>query len=148
MKHLLELPPKLLSVGLVVVLRDARRFRLLCLRVFDSWDFPKIGEHGEPDALAAALAETRDATGIEDLELTWGEEYRETVVFGDQRVSRYYLAQTRTAAVALRIPPGRHSQDDYEYRWVTYEEAEDTLPPSLSLVLDWAANRIAAGPAR
>lgn len=145
---MIELPPKTLTAGLIVVRRDAQRFRLLCLRAFESWDFPRIAVQVDTDAIAAALSETRDATGIDDLELTWGEEYRETVAFADSRVSRYYLAQTSTAEVALRIPPGRYSEDDYEYRWATYEDAEDILPPSLSLVLDWAANRIAAGPAR
>ena len=144
--RVMQHPPKTLSAGLIVVRRDAQRFRLLCLRAFDSWDFPKVAVHGESDALAAALAETRDATGMDGLELPWGEEARETVPSADGHVSRYYLAQTRADEVMLRIPPGQYSEEDYEYRWVTYEEAEDILPPRLSLVLDWAANRIAAGP--
>jgi len=143
----LEPPPKVLSAGLVVARRYAGRFRLLCLRAFDRWDFPSTPVPGA-DPLAAALAATRDAIGIDDLDLHWGEDYRETIAFADGRVSRYYLAQTATAEVVLRVPPGPGSQDDYEYRWVTYDEAEEILPPRLSLVLDWALSKLSGGPAR
>ena len=92
-----------------------------------------------------AVEETRDATGIQDLAFHWGEDYRETVPFADGRVSRYYLAQSGTPDVALRRPAGPDSAEDYEYRWVTFDEAEDILPPRLELILEWAARRLAGG---
>jgi hypothetical protein len=143
-----SLPPKTLSAGIVVVRRDDARYRLLCLRAFDSWDFPGAPVLGESDPLATAVAELQDATGIDDLDFHWGEDYRETVPYADGRVSRYYLAQTRSADVALRRPPGADSTGDHEYRWVTFDEAEDLLPPRLALVLDWVIGRLAGGHAR
>jgi hypothetical protein len=127
----------------VVVCRDDARYRLLCLRAFDSWDFPKAQVLGGSDPLATAVAELQDATGIHDLEFFWGDDYRETVPYADGRVSRYYLAQARSADVVLRRPSAADSAEDHESRWVTFDEAEDILPPRLALVLDWVIARLA-----
>ena len=139
------LTDKILSSGLVVLHHDGSRYRLLVLRAFSAWDFPKaLVEEGE-DALAVAIRATREITGIEELELNWGEEYRETVPHNDGSVSRYYMAQCKTMDVELRIPSGKGAEDDFEFRWVTADEAEDVLPPRLGLVLDWAVRMLMSG---
>ena len=140
------LPPKSLSAGMIVVRDDGRRYRLLCLRTFESWDFPKCEVPGDEPPLAVAERSVREATGIENLALHWGEEYRETVPYEDGRVSRYYMAETAEEEVALRLPADADAEDDYEYRWVTVDEAEDLLPPRLALVLDWAVRALATAP--
>ena len=134
---------KILSSGLVVLHYDGNRYRLLVLRAFSGWDFPKalVGEGEDP--LAVALRATREATGLENLELSWGDEYRETVPHEDGSVSRYYMAQSKTMDVQLSIPAG--GEDDFEFRWVTAEEAEDVLPPRLGLVLDWSVRMLVSG---
>lgn len=137
-------PPKTLAAGVVVVHHDGERFRLLCLRAFDTWDFPKGAVEDGDDPLDAALSHTLESTGIETPSLRWGEEYRETVPFEDGHVSRYYVAETASQDVVLRRPAGRQSEDDYEHRWVTVDEAEDLLPPRLALVLDWVVKMLAA----
>ena len=136
---------KILSAGMVVIHHDGSRYRLLALRAYSEWDFPKalVGE-GE-DALAVALRETREATGIEALELDWGDEHRETLAADDGSVTRYYIAQSETMDVDLRLPAGAGSEEDFEYRWVTADEAEDVLPPRLALVLDWAVRMLVSG---
>ena len=96
-------------------------------------------------AMDAACA----ATGLDDLDLNWGSEaFRETIASDDGLVSRYYLAQSKTSHVALRILPGDGGRENLEYRWVTYEEAEDILPPRLALILDWAVSQLAFAPSR
>ena len=131
---------KILSAGVVIVHRDAERYRLLVLRTFSDWDFPKaLVQQGE-DPLNVALSAARDATGLDDLDLNWGDEHRETVPSEDHSVSRYYIAESATDAAELRVPAG--SEDDYELRWVTANEAEDVLPPRLGLVLDWAVRML------
>ena len=137
-------PHKVLSAGVVVVHHDGVRYRLLVLRAFEQWDFPKVLVQGEADPLQAALRGLEDATGIVDPALHWGEDYRETVAYDDGRVSRYYLAQTLDPEVTLRVPPGEGAED-YGYRWVTAEEAEDILPPRLAIILDWVIARLAGG---
>jgi 8-oxo-dGTP pyrophosphatase MutT (NUDIX family) len=137
-------PNKVLSAGIVVVHYDGLRYRLLVLRAFDQWDFPKAQVENDADPLQTALGELEDATGIADPALHWGEDYRETVAYDDGRVSRYYLAQAPDQQVALRVPPGEGAED-YGYRWVTAEEAEDVLPPRLAIILDWVVARLAGG---
>jgi bis(5'-nucleosidyl)-tetraphosphatase len=140
-----SLPAKVLSAGLVLVHHDGQRYRLLCLRAFDAWDFPKSEVQGDADPVETAVANARDETGIADFAFHWGEDYRETVPFDDGQVSRYYLAQTATDEVVLRLAIGPHGEEDYEYRWVTVDEAEDILPPRLALILDWVVRTLASG---
>lgn len=141
-----SLPHKELSAGLIVLHHDGDRLRLLCLRTFEEWDFPKVAVHDEDTALETAIEETRTATGLDDLSFPWGEAYRETVAFADGRVSRYYLAQSPSADVMLHLPAGAGAEEDYGYCWATFDEAEDILPPRLALVLDWALQRVSRPP--
>ena len=138
------IPHKELSAGVVVVHHDGEYYRLLALRSFDQWDFPKALVPAGADPLQTALDELQDAAGITDPALHWGEDYRETVPFEDGQVSRYYLAQASDSDVVLRVPAGEAAQD-YGYRWVTVAEAEDLLPPRLAIVLEWVVARLAGG---
>lgn len=138
-------PHKILSSGIVVVHFDGDRYRLLAVRTFDKWDFPKALVGDGEDPLEVALREAREATALDELEFTWDEAFRETVASEDASVSRYYLAESKTAEVTLRVPPGEGGLEDFEYRWVTPEEAEDVLPPRLELVLQWVVRQLAAG---
>ena len=65
--------------------------------------------------------------------------------YDDGRVSRYYLAESPTEDVELRVPAGAGAEEDYEARWATVDEAEDILPPRLALVMDWVVRQLAAG---
>jgi len=136
---------KILSAGMVVIHHDDNRYRLLVLRAYSEWDFPKALVAEGEDALAVALRETREATGLEDLDLEWGDEHRETLAAEDGSVTRYYIAQSKTMDVDLRLPAGAGSDEDYEYRCVTADEAEDVLPPRLGLVLDWTVRMLVSG---
>jgi 8-oxo-dGTP pyrophosphatase MutT (NUDIX family) len=137
-------PHKELSAGVVVVHHDGTYYHLLALGTFDRWDFPKADVPGDADPMQTAMRELEDATGITEPALHWGEDYRETLPFEDGRVSRYYLAQASDNEVTLRVPAGE-AAEDYGYRWVTVEEAEDLLPPRLAIVLDWVVTRLAGG---
>ena len=134
--------PKILSAGIVVVHLDAERYRLLAVRAFNNWDFPKAPVADGEDPLQVATRVTRETTDLDELEFTWGDVFRETLAFEDGDVSRYYLAQSSTAEVTLRVPPGEGGQEDFEYRWVTVEAAEDILPPRLALILEWAVQQL------
>ena len=135
------LPPKQLSAGIVIVHFDSERYRLLALRNFNSWDFPHLPVEEGDDPLQTALRAARESTGLDELELDWGDASRETVPFEDGSVSRYYIANSKSDDVQLEVPPGEGSED-FEYRWVTAEEAEDVLPPRLAVILDWALRQL------
>lgn len=130
------------SAGVVIARRRSGDWRLLVLRAARNWDFPKgLLEEGE-DALDAARREATEETGIADLAFDSGESHKETIAYGTGEVARYYLAVTTTEQVTLPIAHelGRPAHD--EWRWVTFDEAEEVLPPRLTAVLEWVRSTL------
>ena len=125
------------AAGAVVFRRSERGIRLLLLRAYKNWDFPKgMVEPGESE-LDAAKREVEEETGLAELEYPFGEEFKETVPYAGNKVARYYLALlARTDAEKIEL------SEHHEYRWVSFDEAEDLLPPRLALVLEWAKKTI------
>jgi 8-oxo-dGTP pyrophosphatase MutT (NUDIX family) len=135
-------PDATLSAGAVVVRHTADGWRVLLLRVYNYWDCPKgVVEAGE-EPLATARREVLEETGIEDLEFRWGEEFVETPPYSKNKVARYYLAETRTAEAKLPINPALGRPEHHEWRWLTWEEAEQRVVDRLWAVLRWAQDRI------
>jgi len=132
----------ILSAGVVVVRRAEDGWRVLLLRVYNYWDCPKgVVEAGE-GPLDAARREVREETGITDLEFRWGEEFIETPPYSKGKVARYYLAETRTADANLPINPQLGRAEHHEWRWLSWEEAEQRVVDRLWNVLRWAQDRI------
>jgi 8-oxo-dGTP pyrophosphatase MutT (NUDIX family) len=130
------------AAGAVVFRRTERGARLLVLRAYQNWDFPKgMVEPGE-DPLATAKREVREETGLAELDYPFGEEFKETLPYAGSKVARYYLAETGEVEIELPVSPELGRPEHHEYRWVSFDEAEDLLPPRLALVLDWARKTI------
>ena len=129
----------------MVFRRTERGVRLLVLRAYQNWDFPKgMVEPGE-DQLACAKREIAEETGLESLAFPFGEEFKETLPYSGRKVARYYLAETGEEKIALPVSVELGRPEHDEYRWVSFEEAEDVLPPRLGIVLDWARRTISGG---
>jgi 8-oxo-dGTP pyrophosphatase MutT (NUDIX family) len=126
------------SAGVVVARRRDGRWRLLVLRAFSNWDFPKGRIEPGEEALDAAKRETAEETGITDLEFEFGESYKETLPYAHGKIARYYLAITNAADITLPVSPELGRPEHDEWRWVSFDEAEDVLPPRLTAVLGWA----------
>ena len=126
------------AAGAVIFRRSDRGIRLLVLRAYRNWDFPKgMVEPGE-DALAAARREVEEETGLADLDYPFADEYKETLPYSGNKVARYYLAETDAEKIELPVSPELGRPEHHEYRWVSFDEAEDLLPPRLAVVLEWA----------
>jgi 8-oxo-dGTP pyrophosphatase MutT (NUDIX family) len=122
------------AAGAVVFRRSERGIRLLVLRAYKNWDFPKgMVEPGEDD-LAAAKREVAEETGLAEVDYPFGDEFKETLPYAGRKVARYYLARTDAEKIEL--------SEHHEYRWVTFDEAEELLPPRLAVVLEWAKKTI------
>jgi len=124
------------AAGAVVFRRTERGVRLLVLRAAASWDFPNGLVRPGEDELAAAQREVLAETGLGDLDFPFGSAHMDTLPTAAGKVSSYYLAETEAVDIVLRPSAGRPAHD--EWRWVSFDEAEDVLPPRLALVLDWA----------
>ena len=130
------------AAGAVIFRRSDRGIRLLLLRAYKNWDFPKgMVEPGE-DALAAARREVAEETGLADLAYPFGDEFKETLPYSGNKVARYYLAETDAEKIELPVSPELGRPEHDEYRWVSFDEAEDLLPPRLAVVLEWAKKTI------
>lgn len=130
-------PPRL-SAGVVVVRREGEDWRLLLLRAYRSWDFPKgMVETGE-DPLDAARREVREESTIDDLEFTWGPVFRETGPYTRNKIARYYIAATRTSDVKLPVSPDLGVPEHQEWRWVDFGRALDLVSPRVAPVVEWA----------
>ncbi len=137
--------PLAFSAGVVVARRDTRGWRLLVLRAYRNWDFPKDRVEPGEEPLAAAIRETAEEAAIGDLAFRWGEDYRETAPYGRGKVARYYLAETAQRTVTLPVSPELGRAEHDEWRWVDVDEAGRLLPPRLQPILAWARKRLEAG---
>ena len=130
------------AAGAVIFRRSDRGIRLLVLRAYRNWDFPKgMLEPGE-DALAAARREVEEETGLAEVDYPFGDEFKETLPYSGNKVARYYLAETDAEKIELPVSPELGRPEHDEYRWVSFDEAEDLLPPRLAVVLEWAKKTI------
>jgi 8-oxo-dGTP pyrophosphatase MutT (NUDIX family) len=131
-------PDVILSAGVVVVSRRLGGLHYLLLRVHNYWDFPKgIVEPGEAP-LAGAIREVREETTLDDLVLRWGQEYRETPVYRNNKIARYYVAESQRLDVDLPITEELGHPEHDEFRWLTYTAARQYLNDRVQPVLDWA----------
>ena len=136
--------PKTLSAGIIPVRRTATGWRLLVLRAYKNWDFPKgrVNENEEP--AAAALRETTEETGISRLKFAFGDIYRETMPYAGGKVARYYIAVTEEERIVLPVSPELGRPEHHEARWANFVEAAELLPPRLKPILEWAQKTLEA----
>jgi 8-oxo-dGTP pyrophosphatase MutT (NUDIX family) len=135
---------QILSAGVVVLSRVDESWRVLLLRVYNYWDFPKgVVEPGE-DPLAAARREVREETTIDELDFHWGEDFFETAPYSNTKVARYYLAGAERPEVNLPVNPQLGRAEHHEFRWLKFEDAAAIVVPRLQDVLRWALARLEA----
>jgi len=136
--------PKTLSAGIIPVRRTPTGWRLLVLRAFRNWDFPKgVVNEGE-DPAAAARRETAEESGLSDIKLAFGDIYRETMPYAGGKVARYYIGVTEVERVALPVSAELGRAEHDEARWVNFVEAAELLPPRLKPILEWAQKTLEA----
>jgi 8-oxo-dGTP pyrophosphatase MutT (NUDIX family) len=132
----------ILSAGVVPMRRTANGWRILVLRAYKNWDFPKGRVEPGEEPIDAAKREATEETGVTELRFTFGDVYRETLPYAGGKVARYYLAETDQETIRLPIAHELGRPEHHEWRWVSFDEAEDLLPPRLALILEWARNAV------
>jgi 8-oxo-dGTP pyrophosphatase MutT (NUDIX family) len=128
------------SCGAIVLRETPEGLRVLMLRVFRHWDFPKgLMEAGEVH-LQTARREVREESGIAELEFPWGEVHVDTGPYNRGKIARYYLARTAQSQVELLPSPDTGRPEHSEYRWVSLVEAYRLGSPRVRLAISWAEN--------
>src|SRR6266850_1020553 len=119
-------PPRR-AAGAVVFRRTEGGPRLLLLRAYKNWDFPKgLIEPGESE-----------------LDFPFGDAHQDTLPYAGGKVARYFLAETEKSDIELPVSPELGHPEHHEWRWASFDEAEELLPPRLEVVLDWARRQLA-----
>src|ERR1700694_617034 len=130
------------AAGAVVFRRTERGPRLLLLRAYKNWDFPKgMIEPGESE-LDAAKREPLEETALGELDFPFGDAYQDTLAYAGGKVARYFLAETGESDIELPVSAELGRPEHHEWRWASLDEAEDLLPPRLGVVLDWARRQL------
>ena len=80
---------------------------------------------------------------MSDLELTWGEVWRETEPYAGGKVARFYVAESAGGAVVLPVNPALGRPEHHEFRWLELDAAARLLPPRLVQVLRFAQTLLA-----
>jgi 8-oxo-dGTP pyrophosphatase MutT (NUDIX family) len=128
-----------MSAGVVVLRPAPVGWRVLLLRVYNYWDFPKGRVEAGETALTTAKRETREETTLEDLDFAWGERCIDTAPYGrEKKVARYFIARTATENIFLPVNPALGKPEHHEWRWCEWEAAEQLVPERLWPVLRWA----------
>jgi 8-oxo-dGTP pyrophosphatase MutT (NUDIX family) len=128
-----------LSAGVALVHRTPQGWRFLLLRAYRHWDFPKGMVEPDEAPIDAARREVTEETGIDDLAFDWGDTYLDTGPYARGKIARYYLAQSGTTAVELRVNPALGRPEHNEFRWVDRSAALALASPRVKEVIAWAA---------
>lgn len=130
------------SAGIVPLRHEADGWRVLVLRAYRNWDFPKGRLEPGEAAIDAAVREAREEASLDDLTFPWGAEGKDTAPYARGKVATYFMARTDRRDVVLPVNPLLGRPEHHEGRWVTIDEARRLLPPRLQPILGWVRARL------
>ena len=117
--------------GIIVLKETSKGYRVLCLRIYGSFDLPKGGVEEGEDLFDAACRETKEECGITSLKFKWGH------ITTKARNVTLYIATTDQNPVILPNP----ETGQYEHhaaKWLSLNTASYKLHPYLRPTMVWA----------
>ena len=136
---------KIESAGVIVVRHDKARneHKLLLMKAYDFWDFPKGGIEKGESKLEAAVREVEEESGINDLDFCWGKTFYETESFGkfNKRVF-YFVAKTEKREVVISKNPQTGFYEHEDYMWLSFKDAKKITVQRIKKAIEWAEERV------
>ena len=123
--------------GIIVLKQSKESYKVLCLRVYGSYDLPKGGVEVGEDNITAAMRETKEECGITSLNFLWG------IISTRVRNVTLYIAITNQEPTILPNP----ATGEYEHhgsKWMSLNDASNRLHPYLRPTMMWAKEVIGA----
>jgi bis(5'-nucleosidyl)-tetraphosphatase len=131
------------AAGIVPLRREPDGWRVLILRVYRNWDFPKgLVDPGE-ELIAPAIREAEEEADLRDLEFPWGHVGFDTAPYSRGKVATYFVATTARTDVVLPVSTELGRPEHHEGRWVTFVQARALLPERLQPILAAVEHEIA-----
>ena len=130
------------AAGIVPARRDGNGWKVLVLHARGEWDFPKGRIEDGEMPLEAAFRETREETGITDLELEFGDTWCDTPPYSGGRIARYFVAVTKQEQITLPVSPELGHPEHDAWQWVDFDEAVSLVRARVVPVLAWARERL------
>ncbi len=127
------------SAGLIIFDPDRR---VLLLRAYRYWDFPKGAVEPGESVLQAATREAEEETGPRALRFPWGEPSYTTEPYSNNKVAEYFVAATDELSIVLGVNPELGRPEHHEGRWCAETEAKALLNDRVRRALEWAMKRI------
>lgn len=119
------------AAGIILVRDSEKGHEILCLRSYSSYDLPKGHVENNETSMQAAIRETFEEAGIDDVVFPWGTEPIFVIKSG-KRSKRVALFIGRTEQVPCLCPnPLSGIYEHHEVVWFSLDEAEKRLHPYL-----------------
>jgi bis(5'-nucleosidyl)-tetraphosphatase len=134
------------AAGFVLVRGRPRHDQVLVLRAWRNWDFPKGRVEPGESLLATARRETREETGLDQLDLVWGEASIDTDPYAGGKVATFFVAAVHGGTVHLPLNATLGRAEHHAFRWLRFDAARGLLVPRLQRVLDWAQALVESAP--
>lgn len=136
------------SAGIVVVryFDDEAEPRVLCLKIYSSYDLPKGHVEDDESTIETALRETAEEAGITELDFKWG--YVAAQVTNDKSRRKkqvtMFVASTEQDAKLVKNPKTK-KYEHHAIAWMTFDEAIKSVHPYLSPIISWAKEKVLSG---
>jgi bis(5'-nucleosidyl)-tetraphosphatase len=133
------------SAGIILLNTSEKPYKVLCLRAYKNWDFPKGQLDGNETHLEAALRELEEETGYNksDIQLFESILKNPEVTRSISKISTYYYASLLNLKKnpILPINPSLGFPEHQEWRWFKLEDLHLVLPERLARVAINIQNR-------
>jgi len=132
------------SAGIIPIYVFAGITKVLMLRSYDHWDFPKgLVEDGEIE-IESAIRELKEETGLENPEFLWGKDSYETEPYGKNgKTASYYAARVSNANIVLPVNEELGKPEHDEFRWVSFDEIKGMyIKPRILRVIIWVEDLV------
>ena len=128
------------SAGIILLdIREMTEARVLCLRAFNNWDFPKGRLDAGETHIQAAIRELQEETGynLSDIEFVQTLfDLPETVTYGSGKRAKtatyfYAVLSNLEKDPILPVSPELGKPEHDEWRWVSVSKLSELLPARL-----------------
>ena len=120
------------SAGVIVVDRNVQPARILVLRAYANWDFPK-GQADEGESLhGTAIRELMEETGLGSGDIAMTPDVAPSIVYGSgakkKRATFFVANRVSDTEPFLPVNPELGKPEHDEWRWVTFDELASMMP--------------------